>query len=45
MGMAVVYDEQAGFVLEPQYSEKPEDDVRVSPGTSAPDGLFFETSC
>lgn len=44
LGMAVVYDEEAGFVLEPQYSGKPDDDAHVAPGTTAPDGSYFETT-
>lgn len=42
LGMAVVYDDSASFVIEPQWSGKPEDDAHVAPGTHAPDGSFLK---
>jgi hypothetical protein len=44
LGMAMIFDETAGFVLEPHPSDKPEDDALVPPGTTAPDGSFLETT-
>ena len=43
LGMAMIYDKTAGFVLEPHPSDKPEDDAHVPPGTTAPDGSFLKT--
>jgi putative isomerase len=42
LGMAVVYRGSAAFVIEPQWSSKPEDDAHVPPGTNAPDGSYLE---
>jgi len=42
LGMAVVYDDSASFIIEPQWSERPEDDALVAPGISAPDGSYLE---
>ena len=42
MGMAVVYENSAAFVIEPQWSEQPEDDAHVSPGINAPDASYLE---
>jgi glycogen debranching enzyme len=40
--MAVVYGDSAGFVIEPQWSDCPDDDAHVAPGVAAPDGSYFE---
>lgn len=42
VGMAVVYGDSASFVIEPQWSERPEDDAHVAPGVNAPDGSYLE---
>lgn len=42
LGMAVVYDDNAGFVIEPQWSGRPEEDAQVPPGIQAPDGSYLE---
>ena len=42
IGMAVVYNDTAAFVIEPQWDGKPEDDAHVTPGTNAPDGSYLE---
>lgn len=44
LGMAVVFDHNAGFVIEPQYDGKPEDDAHVPPGIQAPDGSYIENT-
>ncbi len=42
LGMAVVYGNSAGFIIEPQWKEKPEDDAHVPPGINAPDGSYIQ---
>jgi len=42
LGMAVVYGDSAGFMIEPQWSSRPEDDAHVPPGLHAPDGSYLE---
>jgi len=42
-GMAIVINDSAAFVLEPQYSDRPQDDAQVAPGTTAPDGSYLQT--
>jgi len=42
LGMAVVYDDSAAFVIEPQWRERPDDDAHVAPGINAPDGSYLE---
>jgi glycogen debranching enzyme len=41
LGMAVVYGGSAAFIIEPQWSERPEDDAHVPPGTNAPDASYI----
>jgi len=43
-GMAMVFNERAVFVIEPQYSDRPQDDAQVAPGTTAPDGSYLKTN-
>lgn len=42
LGMAVVYDCSAAFIIEAQWSERPEDDAHVPPGLAAPDGSWLQ---
>lgn len=42
LGMAVVYNDSASFLIEPQWSDRPEDDAYVPPGVNAPDGSYIE---
>ena len=37
-GIAMIVDDRAGFVVEPEWSERPKDNAQVPPGTTAPDG-------
>lgn len=42
LGMAVVYGDSAAFLIEPRWSDRPEDDAHVPPGTHAPDASYIE---
>ena len=43
-GIAMIVDDRAGFVIDPEYSERPKDDAQVAPGATAPDGSFVRTT-
>lgn len=42
-GMAMVVNDRAGMLIEPQYSTRPQDVAFVPPGTTAPDASYLQT--